>query len=101
MSLDDHRQAFAATMAVLLSEFNAYLDRPGADPYADKIGYRQGVIWLSDEEITEAAGALQRALGKIAENGPRPGRRPRLISLIQFPTAGPSGNYCDGLPDQE
>ncbi|WP_199812755.1 hypothetical protein [Streptomyces sp. NRRL S-1813] len=27
MSLDDHRRGFAAAMAALLAEFNAYLDR--------------------------------------------------------------------------
>ncbi|MFE3262027.1 helix-turn-helix domain-containing protein [Nocardia sp. NPDC059091] len=101
MSPDDHRQAFAATMAVLLSEFNAYLDRLGSDPYADKIGYRQSIIWLSDEEFTETAGQLKKALRKIAENGPGPGRRPRLMSLIQFPTAGPADDSPDGLPGQE
>src|SRR5262245_29017944 len=32
MSLDDHRHGFAAAVAALLADFNAYLDRPGADP---------------------------------------------------------------------
>ncbi|MGH8879259.1 MAG: helix-turn-helix domain-containing protein, partial [Stackebrandtia sp.] len=40
MSLDDHRHGFAAAMAALLAEFNAYLDRDGADPMADLVGYR-------------------------------------------------------------
>jgi hypothetical protein len=28
-------------MAALLAEFSAYLDRDGADPAADSVGYRQ------------------------------------------------------------
>src|ERR1700730_3543634 len=34
MSLDDHRRGFAVAMVVLIAEFNAYLDREGANPTA-------------------------------------------------------------------
>ena len=44
LSPDDHRRVFATSMAVLVAEFNAYLDRDGADPTADSVGYRQGTI---------------------------------------------------------
>jgi DNA-binding transcriptional ArsR family regulator len=95
MSLDDHRQGFAASMGALLAEFDAYLGRPGADPFADLVGYRQGVLWLSDEEVTEAAGEIQAVLAARAGNRAAPGRRPRLLSLIQFPTEPPP---ADGGP---
>lgn len=85
MSLEDHRHGFAAAMAALHAEFNAYLDRPGADPYADLVGYRQGVLWLSKDEMTELIGELRAALAAHANNRPAPGRSPRLMSLIQFP----------------
>ena len=42
MSLEDHRHGFAAAMAALIAEFNAYLDRDHADPTADSVSYRQG-----------------------------------------------------------
>src|SRR5262249_45519115 len=51
MSLDDHRHGFAAAVAALVSEFNAYLDRPGADPPADSVSYLQIPIWLSRTEV--------------------------------------------------
>ena len=89
MSLDDHRQGFAAAMAALLAEFGAYLDRPGAEPFADLVGYRQGILWLSDEELAEAAGEVQAVLAARAGNQAAPGRRPRLLSMIQFPTGEP------------
>lgn len=89
MSLDDHRHGFAAAMAALLAEFNAYLDGPGADPYADLIGYRQGILWLSEEELTETYEAIRAVLAARAANQPTSGRRPRLVSVIQFPTEEP------------
>ncbi|MGW7261040.1 hypothetical protein [Streptomyces sp. NPDC054834] len=41
---EDHRRVFAVAMAALPAEFNAYLDRPGAAPAADLVGYRQHAI---------------------------------------------------------
>jgi DNA-binding transcriptional ArsR family regulator len=85
MSLDDHRRGFAAAMAALLAEFNTYLDRPGADPFADLVGYRQGVIWLSHDELAEMAGAMRDVLAARWANQPAPGRSPHLLSAIIFP----------------
>ncbi|MGH8881714.1 MAG: helix-turn-helix domain-containing protein, partial [Stackebrandtia sp.] len=59
MSLDDHRRGFTAATAALLAEFSAYLDRPGADPIADSVGYRQGTLWLSPDERTRMIGELR------------------------------------------
>lgn len=86
MSLDDHRRGFAASMAALLAEFNAYLDAPGTDPLTDLIGYRQGIVWLNDSEFAELRDTLGATLASLTGNAPAPGRRPRLMSLIQFPT---------------
>ncbi|MFI7231462.1 helix-turn-helix domain-containing protein [Nonomuraea angiospora] len=86
MSNEDHRHGFAVAMAALLAEFNAYLDRPGADPAADRVGYRQGTLWLSPEEMEEVAGELLEVLRARAGNGPAPRRRPHVISAIFFPT---------------
>ncbi|MDP9868424.1 MULTISPECIES: helix-turn-helix domain-containing protein [Streptosporangium] len=89
MTLEEHRRGFAAAMAALLAEFNAYLDRDGADPAADSVGYRQGVVWLSHDEITEMADELRAVFAARAANQPGPGRVPRLMSLILFPTEEP------------
>ncbi|MET7336071.1 helix-turn-helix domain-containing protein [Nonomuraea sp. NPDC005650] len=86
MSLDDHRQGFAAAMAALLAEFNTYLDRDGADPSADIVGYRQGTYWLTREELTELIDALREVLMSKARNAPAPGRSPHLISTVFFPS---------------
>ena len=89
MTLDDHRRGFTATMAALLAEFGAYLDRPGADPIADSIGYRQGILWLSETELAELIEDVQQALARHAGNGPAPGRTPRLHTMISFPIEPP------------
>jgi DNA-binding transcriptional ArsR family regulator len=88
MSLEDHRRGFAAAMAVLIAEFIAYLDREGADPVADGVSYRQGIIWLSPDELAETIGELAGELRARAANKPAPGRLPYLLSPILFP-AGP------------
>jgi len=96
MTLEEHRAGFAAAMAAMHAEFNAYLERPGADPYADRIGYRQGVFWLTDEEFTDLAQQMQDVVAPMAANEPGPGRHPRLISLVQFPAAEPPAKPSAG-----
>jgi DNA-binding transcriptional ArsR family regulator len=98
MSLDDHRHGFAAAMAALLAEFNAYLGRDGADPVADSVGYRQGTLWLDPEELAEMIGALHDVFRARSGNGPAPGRSPHLMSAIFFPIEEPSARGA-GEPD--
>jgi DNA-binding transcriptional ArsR family regulator len=89
MTLEDHRRGFAAAMAVLIAEFNAYLDRDGADPAADGVSYRQGLLWLSPAELAELTREVLAALRDPAANKPAPGRIPYLLSPILFPAAQP------------
>ncbi|MFE4016590.1 helix-turn-helix domain-containing protein [Streptomyces sp. NPDC059101] len=85
MSLDDHRRGFVAAMAVLIAEFNAYLDRDGADPVADGVSYRQGTFWLSPSELSELSGELLTVLWPRLANRPTADRAPYLLSPILFP----------------
>lgn len=89
MALDDHRRGFTAAMAALIAEFDAYLGQGGADPTADQVGYRQGILWLSPDELAETAAELLDLLRSRSANGPAPGRRPHLVSAIAFPTGEP------------
>ena len=84
-SLDDYRRAFAAAMATLLGEFNAYLDRGHANPPADAVGFRQHALWLSPPERDELMGELRKAIVPQLNNEPAPGRRQHLLSPILFP----------------
>ncbi len=89
MTLEDHRRGFAAAIAVLIAEFNTYLDRNGADPAADAVSYRQAMVWLSPDELAEMTRKVLGVLRDSIANKPTPGRTPYLLSPILFPTAQP------------
>ncbi|NEB76500.1 helix-turn-helix domain-containing protein [Streptomyces sp. SID14478] len=85
VSNEEHRKVFAVAMATLLAEFHAYLDRPGADPAADLVGYRQHAMWLSQDELAALIGELRDVLVRRVGNEPSPERSRYLISPILFP----------------
>ncbi|MFF4951137.1 helix-turn-helix domain-containing protein [Streptomyces chattanoogensis] len=89
VSVEDHRRVFAVAMATLLAEFNAYLDRDGADPTADLVGYRQHALWLSRDELAELIGEMREVLVARMGNTPSPERTRHLISPILFPAEEP------------
>lgn len=96
LSLVDYRRGFAAAMATLAAEFNAYLDREGADPAADLVGYRQHAVWLSRDELHEMIGELRGAIAPRLANTPTGDRSRYLLSPILFPAEEPS---ADPAPD--
>jgi hypothetical protein len=100
MSLEDHRRGFAAAMAVLIAEFNAYLDRDDANPVADGVGYRQAALWLSPEELAHLGAEMRNVLQTVIANKPEPGRTLYLLSPVIFPRAVPasSGAEDEGSP---
>jgi DNA-binding transcriptional ArsR family regulator len=85
MSLEDHRHGFATAVAALLAEFNAYLDREHADPFADSVGYIQVPLWLSQDELAELVGQVRDALLSKRDNEPATDRSLYLASPILFP----------------
>jgi DNA-binding transcriptional ArsR family regulator len=95
MSLEDHRHGFAAAIASLLAEFNAYLDRKHTDPTADSVSYRQGPLWLNQQELAELISEIRGAIVSKRDNEPAPDRRPHLLSTILFPTEEPPQQSTD------
>lgn len=87
LTTDEHRTAFAAATASLLGEFTRYLDTGRADPTADEVGYRQGVVWMTPDERHALMTDLTKLLRARASAQPGPGRVPHLMSFIAFPTA--------------
>ncbi|MQY19813.1 helix-turn-helix domain-containing protein [Nocardia macrotermitis] len=81
----DHRQVFVTAMAVLISEFMAYLDHENADPAADLVGYRQHALWLDRADLEQLIVELRRAIAPAMANEPAPGRARYLLSPILFP----------------
>jgi DNA-binding transcriptional ArsR family regulator len=92
MSLEDHRQAFTAAVTALLADFGAYLDRGGADPFADAVSYRQFVVWMSPSERARMIADTTRTVSALVGKGPGRGRTPHILSTIFFPASeGQSG----------
>ncbi|MFD0479595.1 hypothetical protein ACFQ0B_74175 [Nonomuraea thailandensis] len=96
LSRDDHRRGFATAMAILLAEFNAYLDRDEADPVADLVGYRQHAVWLSHDELHELISELRAAIAPRLANPSAPDRTQYLLSPILFPIEAPPSPSTDG-----
>jgi len=92
MTVEDHQRLFAAAVGALLAEFNAYLERAGADPLADSVSYRRFSLWLSEEEKATLVRDLTVALQAVMRNEPTPQRRQHLLSTILFPTDEPRIN---------
>lgn len=90
MTPDDHRRVFATSMAVLVAEFNAYLDHEDADPAADLVGYRQHAVWLTRGELEEMIIGFRRVILPLLTNQPTPDRTQHLLSPIFFPVEQPS-----------
>ncbi|WP_433203833.1 helix-turn-helix domain-containing protein [Dactylosporangium sp. CS-047395] len=84
-TVDEHRRAFAASMAALLAEYQAYLDDPAADPARDQVGYRQHAVWLTDDERAALIEGMRAGIVPQIANGPGPGRSQYLLSPILFP----------------
>jgi DNA-binding transcriptional ArsR family regulator len=89
VSREDHRRAFAAAMAALLAEFNAYLDHDDADPPADQVGYQQRGVWLTRDELLGMITGLRHAIAPLLDNPATPDRTRYLVSPILFPAEKP------------
>jgi DNA-binding transcriptional ArsR family regulator len=91
MTVEDHRRVFPAAMAALMADFDAYLGRPGADPFADQVSYRQYVVWLSPKERARFIGELERLLRSVTPNEATDDRAAYVWSTPFFPaTPGPA-----------
>ncbi len=84
-TVEDHRRIFVTAMAVLISEFNSYLDRENANPTEDLVGYRQHALWLDHEELQQLILELRQVIVPRMTNEPSPGRGRYLLSPILFP----------------
>lgn len=85
MSREDHRHAFMAFVAGLLSDADRYLERADFDPVRDGAGYRLAGLWLDEAEFTDFVRDLARAIQPRLANAPRPGRRRRILGTILLP----------------
>ena len=82
---DDHFRYFATFVGTLLIDFATYLETSNLDLAADRVGYRQVPVWLTDEEFDAVLAKMREPLQECFDNEPGRGRRRRLISTIVTP----------------
>lgn len=82
---EDHMRYFTMFCAMLMSEFNAYLQRDVIDLEADGVGYRTVSLYLDDDEFQELVARLRECVAAYKNNRPTPGRRRRLLTTIVMP----------------
>lgn len=98
VSREDHLRYFTLFVAMLLGDFARYLEQHEApiDLYADGAGYREMPFYLSDDELVQAAAAVNQALLPFLKNEPAPHRRRRLFATIVFPDVEPEAPVASG-----
>jgi Helix-turn-helix domain len=85
MTAEDHRHAFMAFVAGLLTEADRYLATGQPDPARDGAGYRLAALWLSDAELTEFFGDLAGVVQPRLANPPTKNRRRRIVAGVILP----------------
>jgi hypothetical protein len=85
MSTDDHRQMFRAYVASLLADFDRYLARGNPDLVRDGVAFGIEGLWLDDAELRDLMVDLYRVLQPRRVNGPKKGRRRRLLASVFMP----------------
>ena len=101
MTIDDHRRGFAAVMASLIAEFNAYLDRPGSNPTSDSVSYRQFPLWLTDSDRSTLVKEISAAIQKHSQHEHSSQRKRHLLTTIFFPTQPPMQDPGRVVPAQD
>lgn len=93
-SADDHLRWFTTFVGTLLTDFAAYLDNPDADVVADRVGYRQVPLWLTDAEVDDLTEELQAAVERRLGLGADGTRRRRILTTVLVPDdrARPAGS---------
>lgn len=85
---EDHLRYFGVFLAGLLGEFERYLAAPGAEPEADRVGYRQFPAHLSDAELDALLRAMDALLREAMRKPPRADRKRRVVTRVVLPGEG-------------
>lgn len=94
MGKEDHRRAFAVFTAAVMGDFDRYLSHEDADPARENVLYRQGAVWLTDEEFAALVEEIEAAVARRTRTTPGDGRTRHLLSLVFVPdkTATPEAD---------
>ena len=91
LSSDEHLRLFTTFVTTLIGEFARYLEQHASntpiDLFADRVGYRETPVYLSDDEFDAAQEALNQAVLPFLRQETASHRRRRLFAVITFPDA--------------
>ena len=97
-SRDDHLGYFTTFAVGLIAQFEQYLERSKIDLLRDGVGYRHVVLNLTNDEVSEMAGAVNAAVGRFVAYGPKRGRKRRMLATVLIPLDdGPGRTKSDQL----
>lgn len=85
MTKDDHRQAFTVFTGALMADFDRYLSRDDTEPAREGVLYRQGAVYLTDDEFTALTEEIEAAVARRAQATPDDGRTRHILSLVLVP----------------
>lgn len=85
---EDHARYFTTFVGTLISDFARYLEAGDPALEADRVGYRQVPLWLTDDEFDQLSEVISTAFAERLDNQPAPGRRRRLFTTIVMPGEG-------------
>lgn len=85
MNVEEHRAAFIAFVAGLLSDFDRYLAGGDIDLARDGVSYRLTGLWLDDAELVALLREIADLFAPRLANKPRRGRRRRILASILLP----------------
>jgi len=91
---EDHLRYFSTFLGALVADYAAYLEGGELDMVADRVGYRQVPLWLSDDEFDELTAEMSEAVRRRLDNEPTSQRRRRLFTTIVMPDD--RGSRSDG-----
>ena len=97
---EDHLRWFTTFVGTLLTDFAAYLDTDEVDVVADRVGYRQVPLWLTDDEAEAFAAELRAVVEHHMAFEPVGERRRRILSTVFVPDDRARAADEDGPADR-
>ncbi|WP_458087118.1 hypothetical protein [Streptomyces malaysiensis] len=68
-----------------MADFDRYLARDDADPAREGVVYRQGAVWLTDDEFAELVEEIEAAIARRNRTAPSDDRTRHIISFVVVP----------------
>jgi len=85
MTAEQHSRAFMAFVAGILADFDRYVAQGRPDLVRDGVSYSGNALWLDDAEYAAFLRDVVAVVQPRAANGPRRGRRRRLVYSVFLP----------------